>query len=668
MPTLQAPKPKKIPAGSPQSPPTGALSDALGKILAPGTSPQSVSPPPVGKQFGPPVPPGYADSRAGLSPGLPNPATMGTPYGGLPAQAPAQAPSMTPPAPVNGGIGRSAGANLQNLLSGVTPSRAGMATGASQQFQAPPAPTGQAPAGSGMQLPSMDANKNLNPAFPQPPRPDFPQFFQEQQPPGPAPQMQYPYAESPGPGKGPLNALQPGKGPLFNPADQLGVSPQYQGPPAVAPQNQGLADAVAAMHRRNFPNEGQRATVPLPVPPMANELFKGGHPITKPTGGSMARDAMAQGPGGLMTNEQAAKVYRDSPADSKYMASRTVGGAYGDPGATPLPFEKKAPPKAQPLGGFAGNDKEFNMRMENENRNGALFGRTLPVRGPDGRVAFADGPMKDFGMKNSGQFETDANGRTTKKGGYSSTELQAQADAKATFDNRRGGLAARRADYESRTASKAADRKSNVQSQAFTRSEARRERMGRLNPAESLARKDPKAAAQRAIGEAQVGANAARDKATDATNRERIASGERLAGARDKVALQVSKDRIAAAAAANGQPLPADPSASPASPAPSPYNDNDYRALGKPDAVAHMIEQGMTPSQINDSMNRIHGTANINYYQNPNGRAGFAGGASAEVPLPPQKGPDGKVVPAKKPKNPAQIASERYGAGSGYAF
>src|SRR5689334_14502025 len=50
--------------------------------------------------------------------------------------------------------------------------------------------------------------------------------------------------------------------------------------------------------------------------------------------------------GGLVNNHGAGLGY----AHTGYMPSKTVGGAWGDPGAQPLPFERGAMPQAVPLG------------------------------------------------------------------------------------------------------------------------------------------------------------------------------------------------------------------------------------------------------------------------------------------------------------------------------
>jgi len=299
-------------------------------------------------------------------------------------------------------------------------------------------------------------------------------------------------------------------------------------------------------------------------------------------------------------------------------------------GSTPLPFEKGPAPKAIPLGGYAKDQTEFDARMKSEN-GARAFGGTLPVRGADGKPTFADGPMKDFGMKPSGQFETDANGRTTKKGGYSSMELQAQADAKATFDARRGGLEARKAAYEARNAPGAramqardnpTPRQINSQGRAQARSENRRYQQGKLTMGERLAFANPDAASRTALGKAQIDANNQRAGSQDQFRLAQLQQQEQNNIRNNETARANSQDRLQGQYAAGGMTPPAKPGEAPA-PA-KPATPGDVKLMPKADGYAALKEQH-GPEAANRMMNEIHGTNDWNYEQYPNGPTAMTG-------------------------------------------
>jgi len=445
--------------------------------------------------------------------------------------------------------------------------QAGVAPPGPQMGSALTAPiSGQSAFGSGMQLPNGPLPQP-QPLTPPTPRPDFPQLSQA------------PYSAPsgasmvPGPAYPAPPAPAPASTPQVAPAPQPPADGRVQ---AVNPQLSGLAAGINAMRDQNA-----------------------------------AIAARPQGPSYIQ----------------RQLAEQGIPQQSAN-GSTPLPFEKGPAPKAQPLGGFAKNDTDFGSRMVGENRYGN-FGGTLPVKGPDGKVTFADGPMKDFGMKPSGQFETDANGRTTKKGGYSSMELQAQADAKATFDNRRGGLEARKAAYEARNAPGAramqarddpTPRQINSQERAQARSENRRYRQGKLTMGERLAFADPESASRTALGKAQIDANNQRAGSQDQFRLAQLQQQEQNNIRNNQTARENSQDRLQGQYAAGGMAPPAKPGEAPAKPA----TPGDVKLMPKADGYAALKEQH-GPEAANRMMNEIHGTNDWNYEQYPNGPTAMTG-------------------------------------------
>jgi len=504
------------------------------------------------------------------------------------------------------GIGANFGANLQGRLDGTIGSRASGGT--------PPPPSGLiGPA------PARATNG----------RPDFPQLGGLSENPTAAPMgggMQIPSAVQPQPLTPPVprpDFPQLSQAPYSAPSGASMVpGPAYPAPPAPAPTS---TPQVA----------------PAPQPPADGRVQ-----AVNPQLSGLAAGINA------MRDQNAAIAAR--PQGPSYIQRQLA--EQGIPqqsanGSTPLPFEKGPAPKAQPLGGFAKNDTDFGSRMVGENRYGN-FGGTLPVKGPDGKVTFADGPMKDFGMKPSGQFETDANGRTTKKGGYSSMELQAQADAKATFDNRRGGLEARKAAYEARNAPGAramqardnpTPRQINSQERAQARSENRRYRQGKLTMGERLAFADPESASRTALGKAQIDANNQRAGSQDQFRLAQLQQQEQNNIRNNQTARENSQDRLQGQYAAGGMAPPAKPGEAPA-PA-KPATPGDVKLMPKADGYATLREQHGAEA-ANRMMNEIHGTRDWNYEQYPNGPTIlndignwlFSGGEQGNAPQTPPAG------------------------------
>jgi hypothetical protein len=314
-----------------------------------------------------------------------------------------------------------------------------------------------------------------------------------------------------------------------------------------------------------------------------------------------------------MTNSQAFDNYRNSPADSKYMPGMTVGGRYGlnGPGVDPnSPDTLKRISDAQNVARL-GNGREAILASLNRS------GYKAP---PD--------KQHDFGLVNSGKF----NEGGQRKEAYSPSETQKINDAKALLSSpeRQKYLADRKATVDARKAERAPA----VQAKAMAKTEARRFRQGIMSNADRLAFMNPTAAAQRDVGKAQVAAASARDRANDATNRDRIASGERIAQGRDKTAQQVSRDRVAAAYAANGIEPPTEGTKQNG----QALDDNVYANMGPQEALDHMRKAGIPADEINARMNRVFASRSQgghNWYTNPEG-------PGARGPVPP---------PQPKPKN-----------------
>jgi len=319
-----------------------------------------------------------------------------------------------------------------------------------------------------------------------------------------------------------------GMGALANPQNPFNVV--SQGPRPLSPENRNFADQIRQLHERNFPNERQRPTVPVEVPPLANELFKGGTPITGPTGYSMANDVRANSPGGQLTNSQAQDIYSRSPADSRAIANTTVGGAYGQPSPIRNPNDADTQRQIRDAQNVArlGNGREALLA--------AMNGRPA-----GGYQAPAPQPEYDFGIQPSGRFQP---GQRIGPDNYSSLDRQNIDAARQLFDARRGGPEQRRKDYEDRRAGEAKERSAGVlaaaQARGANRAENVRLRRGQLSFDERLAMQDPQAAAQKAYGQGQLGLAKEQGAARIAAQKETLAAQERMAKERN-----ASQERVA---------------------------------------------------------------------------------------------------------------------------
>lgn len=644
---LVAPKPKVIPP-SPMGPPTPEMG-RLRQALPPGPSPAAA---PVG---------------------APAPSSL------VPSYNPPPGPAPAPPRPLGSTFGQP-GANIQNILSGVTPSRASAAGGGPVTLPgAPPAPpvAGQAPFGPGMQLPPAATHPyqgaqsqgfmqegamndpvrvNTQPK-PAPPATGMPlpnggwdpalaaKSGMEQTAPGPQPTGAFPMPLFNSPMRTPTNQAFP-----TSPV----VPPSYQQPyrlPSSAPLSGDVGKAAALLNRnpgiQDLYNRN-RGEKPAPGPDYTPSQ-------SPPTAQATYADRIASG--GLMNNNQASAFQRETGMQP----GMTVGGRFGlnGPGVDPnSPDTLKRISDAQNVARL-GNGREAILASLNRS------GYKAP---PD--------KQHDFGLVNSGKF----NEGGQRKEAYSPSETQKINDAKALLSSpeRQKYLADRKATVDARKAERAPA----VQAKAMAKTEARRFRQGIMSNADRLAFMNPAAAAQRDVGKAQVAAASARDRANDATNRDRIASGERIAQGRDQTAQQVSKDRIAAALAANGQPLPSDPNSPSAprvpavnglSPSTPPEVHQAIRgaaASGDVDGIRRvLVEQGIVdPGTQNQIIGDVTGNPTAGH------TLGQRIGASNPPSPRPLKSPI-KLPPDitfKKPKttarSPAQAASDSYGVGSGYAF
>jgi len=308
------------------------------------------------------------------------------------------------------------------------------------------------------------------------------------------------------------------------------------------------------MGNQFFPTDPYRGTPQGTVPdrgflpqgqdglgPLSKALLAGQHPITSPTGPDINPSPIGRVP---------------SPPNM-----------IGSLGLT------APPPAAQPLGGYASNQAGFDARMKAENTLGN-FGGTLPVRGADGRVAFADGPMKDLGQKPQFGKDSGASYRFTgKETGeidpvtgkmgmqYIGNNTPEQQKARETFDARRGGLEARKAAYEGRQSSERSERSAGVLANAQARKEGRAEKVriqkGRLTFDERLAMQDPQSAALKADANGRLGLAREQGAARIAAQKDTLAAQERMATAnnasREKIAgLGLAK---ANGTDANGKPI-----------------------------------------------------------------------------------------------------------------
>lgn len=292
---------------------------------------------------------------------------------------------------------------------------------------------------------------------------------------------------------------------------------------AVNPQNQGLANAISGMQGINqgIANRG-------PLPPY------------QPT----------PGPSGL----------------------QTTGGAFGNPGATPLPFERGPTPQAAPLGLAPNSQSAFDQQMAAQNSQGRLFGGALPTMttSPGGqlRPGFMSEPARDMSQRPQfpmNDYATTPGGALTPISG--NTQL-ATAAAKKMLNSpeRKAYLSGRQADLDSRNERRFA--------REMAQGDARTERLQNRKETQELARGNMSFeqrldAANPAAAQAyRVAASQARDKADEFVldlaerGKDRI-SRETIAGNRDATALKAKGMELGLtpdgkAAADAEPPLPAD--------------------------------------------------------------------------------------------------------------
>lgn len=632
--SFRAPKPKPIPQ-APMGPPTPNTAAAVGAVLpkpstapaAPGPtppSPSSLSPqyfsPPGNAVQGPPVPPGYVQGRAAVTPQAGPSLTTGTPQGTLPFNAPHPVPQPSPaPAPSRplGSTFGGVGSNIQNILSGVTPSRAGVATGASQALAAqatpPPSPTGMAPMGGGMQLPPSP-----------PPSGPAPMGGGMQVP--PVSPVQRPYGDAADSSffndQGRLGAPGSTRGPVlpspFDPSaltmrgqwnqpgafDQLAPGPQpngtttipFPGSPTRLPTNQGFptSPVVPPSYANPFPFP----TGPLPSGPNAVKAQTAAAssgapgpalPIKPPTAPAQYADAIKAG--GLMDNTRAAEFQKTSG----YQPGVTVGGAYGQPSPIRDPRSadtQKQITDAQNVARF-GNGREAELaRLNNQ-------GFKAP---PD--------KQHDFGLTNSDKF---AEGGKRKEA-YSQGELDKIQAARDKLNS------PERQKYLTDRASKVASRKEaasgRVQENAIARSDSRKFRLGIMDNNTRFAFQNPQAAAARDVGLANADAIKGKTQADRELRQNQIDATKENAQTHAKAIVDAARARVTGDALANDRP---DPFAE--KPPATPERDmtpGDLKLMPK-QAAYDYLRQKHGPEQANRMMNEMHGTGNFNYEQNPGG-------------------------------------------------
>ena len=289
------------------------------------------------------------------------------------------------------------------------------------------------------------------------------------------------------------------------------------------------------------------------------------------------------------------------------------------------------PPAAQPLGGYAANQAGFDARMKAENPLGN-FGGTLPVRGADGRVAFADGPMKDLGQKPQFGKDSGASYRFTSVDGPNGTQYignntPEQQKARELFDSRRGGLAQRQSDYQARQAGERSERSSGVlaaaQARGANRAENVRLKRGQLSFDERLAMQDPQSAALKADANGRLGLAREQGAARIAAQKDTLAAQERMNEANNKTRLGIAQSNAAAK--------------NPVEEKPKPYSDSDYKQMDPKEAAGHMIANGIPPAEVNRRMTAITGVDH-NWVQQPNGPGLFTGAKPAQPVVTPPVG------------------------------
>lgn len=347
-----------------------------------------------------------------------------------------------------------------------------------------------------------------------------------------------------GMGLPPINQQAPA--PLApQPASTPIASPQPAPPPPqpVSPQQQ-VAQQPATVAPLSPPILANPAPAPQPaptVPPLAPS--SGLPPLTQ---------------GGALTDLGAAAVY----GQTWQMPNQTVGGRFGallgnyDPSqrlvggqiADQARGNQYAPTGAQPLGGYATSQGEFNSRMQQENQARA-FGGTLPVRGADGRVTFADGPMRTFGPQRLSPGEKGYLRPNTDQQQRAAAALASNAQSSEARDAYRARNAYRKdlLTPEGRIAGRG-----NAYELAQARKESRQLNKGVLTFEQRLAAANPAADAQRAYGEGALGLAKSQMEQRAAEAKDRNALGNK------QVDSATERAKIAANAKAleAGQPPP----------------------------------------------------------------------------------------------------------------
>lgn len=184
------------------------------------------------------------------------------------------------------------------------------------------------------------------------------------------------------------------------------------------------------------------------------------------------------------------------PLDTR---TRTFGGAYGNPGAQPLPFERPAQPPAVGLGMAPANQAQFAEQIHAQNPGGHLFGGTLPTMvstaaGP--RPGFMSEPMRDMSQKPQfphQDYTTTPSGALTPRSPSQGMVMSPDQQAK---------LAAGRQAYLSQRQGVIGQRQAGVTVRAQQKAEARRVRRGLFSGEEQLARMAPEAFQGRMAAEA----------------------------------------------------------------------------------------------------------------------------------------------------------------------
>lgn len=222
----------------------------------------------------------------------------------------------------------------------------------------------------------------------------------------------------------------------------------YQGPlfpqPGAAPGPQGPM----------VPGPGGKGLVPAGQPYL--DLANGGRPISGPTGPGMALGVMNSGRNGLapgtpLTDEEAYANYRNSPADSRYMSSTTVGGRFGQELVGGL-----APPGSPAAGRLQERiDRDIGYAQRGNFREGTVFGLSHPNSAPYQPPTLKPGGDYTAGSPGSfsntvkNRYTTDDQGRMTPNPEYArELQLKRAQEAEQLSNNRDATQAMRQAKGE----------------------------------------------------------------------------------------------------------------------------------------------------------------------------------------------------------------------------